>query len=472
MSRLSIPTCITTALLVAALLVPQHVGAQARATDADRALARELLEQLVGIDTSAPDGDPGAANRAVAERLIRAGLPAADVEVIPIGGEQRLGALVARLRGSDAALAPVIIMAHMDAVPASAADWGTDPFSLVERDGFFIGRGAADNKAGATLATVNFIRFVRDGYRPARDLVLVFSSDEETTMESIQWLVREHPVVSRAGMALNTDAGGGELRDGRPFIFGVQASEKVYQTYELEVRSAGGHSSVPGDSNAIYTLAAGLMRLGAHRFPAELNEVTRTYLQRSAALGGEHAADMRAVAAAVPDADAVARLTSVPVYNAILRTTCVATMLSAGHAENALPQSARATVNCRVLPGTDVDAVDDTLRRVLADPAIRITRTEPPVLSPPSPLTPELLATLERLSQRHFPGAVVIPHMSTGATDGLHSRNAGIPTYGLSALFSLPGETRAHGLDERVRVQSFYQALDFWYDLLREVGGS
>jgi acetylornithine deacetylase/succinyl-diaminopimelate desuccinylase-like protein len=458
-------------LLLTALLLPAPATAQARAGEADRVLAREILEQLVGIDTSAPDGDPGAANRAVAERLRQAGLPAPDVEVIPIGGAARLGALVARYRGSNPQLPPVLIMAHMDVVPASIEDWGTDPFTLIERDGYFIGRGTADNKAGAAIATTTFIRFARAGYRPERDLVLVFSSDEETTMESIQWLVGEHPVVSRAGMALNTDAGGGELRGGEPFIFGVQASEKVYQTYQLEVRSAGGHSSVPGDTNAIYTLAAGLIRLRQHQFPVQLNEVTRAYLLRTADLGGEHAADMRRAAAPVPDAGAVARLSEIPRFNALLRTTCVATMLQAGHAENALPQSARATVNCRVLPGEDVDEVDSTLRRVLAEDAIRVTRAEEPVLSPPSPLTPALLATLERLAGQHFPGAVVIPHMSTGATDGLHTRNAGIPTYGVSAIFSAPGETRAHGLDERVRVQSFYRALDFWYDLLREIGG-
>jgi acetylornithine deacetylase/succinyl-diaminopimelate desuccinylase-like protein len=458
-------------LLLLAWALPGAVAAQQGTPDEVRQLAREILEQLVGIDTSLPGGDPGAANRAMAERLRQAGMPATDVEVIDIGDDPRLGSLVARLRGTDPQLEPVLIMAHIDVVPALIDDWGTDPFRMVERDGFFIGRGTADNKAGAAVAMTSFIRFLREGYRPQRDLIIVFSSDEETGMTSIRHLVGEHPLVSRATLALNTDAGGGEIRNDRNVIFGVQASEKVYQTYQLEVRNPGGHSSVPVDDNAINRLAAGLTRLAEHRFPVQLNEITRTYFLRTAELGGEHAVDMRLVAGDVPDPAAAERLSGSPQYNAQLRTTCVATMLQAGHAENALPQSARATVNCRVLPGEPVDEVDATLRRVLADPAIRLSRVQEPTLSPPSPLTPELLGTIERLAALHFPGTVVIPHMSTGATDGLHTRNAGIPTYGISAMFSVPGETRAHGLNEQVRARSFYDALDFWYDLLRAVGG-
>jgi acetylornithine deacetylase/succinyl-diaminopimelate desuccinylase-like protein len=457
--------------LAAMLVISSPADARQTAGDADRALAREILAQLVSIDTSLPDGDPGSANRAMAERLRAAGMPAADVEVIDIDGDPRLGSLVARLRGTNPELGAVLVMAHIDVVPAHADDWGSDPFRLVERDGFFIGRGTDDNKAGAAIAVANFIRFAREGYRPDRDLIILFTSDEETEMRSIRQLLTSHPHVRRATLALNSDAGGGEIRDGEYVVFGVQASEKVYQTYRLEVRDPGGHSSVPTDDNAIYTLARGLNRLAQHRFPVQLNEVTRTYFQRMAELGGEHADDMRRVAAATPDAAAAERLSRVPHYNAQLRTTCVATMLDAGHAENALPQAARATVNCRVLPGEPVDDVDAALHRVLAEPAIRLSRVEEPTLSPPSPLTPELLGTFERLAERHFPGASVIPHMSTGATDGLHTRNAGIPTYGVAALFAVPGESRAHGQDENIRVRSFYEALDFWYDLLRAVGG-
>jgi acetylornithine deacetylase/succinyl-diaminopimelate desuccinylase-like protein len=425
-------------LVTIALLFATSATAQQRAPEDYRHLARDILEQLVAIDTSAPDGNPGQANRVLADRLRAAGMPEQDIDIVDIDGDPRLGSLVARLRGSNAQAGPILIMAHIDVVPASADDWGTDPFRLVERDGLFFGRGTADNKAGAAIAVTNFIRFLDKGYRPARDLIIVFTSDEETDMRSIQHLVAEHPHVSRATLAFNTDAGGGEIRNGRYAVFGVQASEKVYQSYQLEVRDPGGHSSIPRDTNAIYTLATGLTRLAAHQFPVQLNEITRTWFERSAALGGEHADDMRRVAADPPDLEAAERLSRVPHLNALLRTTCTATMLQAGHAENALPQAARATINCRVLPGESVDAVDATLHQVLDAPTIASSRIEEPTLSPPSPLTPEVLGGLERLVRVHFPDTVVIPSMSTGATDGLHTRNAGIPTYGVSALFGIP----------------------------------
>jgi acetylornithine deacetylase/succinyl-diaminopimelate desuccinylase-like protein len=456
---------------IVALLFATLAAAQQRAPEDYRQLARDILEQLVAIDTSAPDGDPGEANGALADRLRAAGLPERDIDIVDIDGDARLGSLVARLRGSNEQSAPILIMAHIDVVPASADDWGTDPFHLVERDGFFFGRGAVDNKAGAAIAVTNFIRFLDQGYRPARDLIIVFTSDEETEMRSIQHLVAEHPHVSRATLAFNTDAGGGEIRNGRYVAFGLQASEKVYQSYQLEVRDPGGHSSIPRETNAIYTLALGLTRLAAHQFPVQLNEITRTWFERSAAFGGEHADDMRRVTSDPTDPDAAERLSRVPHLNALLRTTCTATMLQAGHAENALPQTARAIVNCRVLPGESVDEVDATLQQVLDEPTIALSRIEEPTLSPPSPLTPEVLGGLERLVSVHFPETVVIPSMSTGATDGLHTRNAGIPTYGVSALFAIPGESRAHGQDERVRVRSFFEALDFWYDLLQTFGG-
>jgi acetylornithine deacetylase/succinyl-diaminopimelate desuccinylase-like protein len=280
------------------LLLGMQQPALARSTASDdvRQLAREILEQLIAMDTSLPDGDPGAANRAIAARLLDAGMPADDVEVVNIAGDPRLGSLVARLRGTDAASGPVIVMAHIDVVPALAEDWDTDPFHMVERDGFLFGRGTGDNKAGAAIAVTSVIRFLHEGYRPERDIVIVFTSDEETDMRSIRQLVAEHPLVRRASLALNTDAGGGEIQDGRYVIFGLQASEKVYQSYRLEVRDPGGHSSVPRESNAIYTLAEGLNRLSRHRFPVQSNEITRAYFGRAAELGGEHADDMHRVA--------------------------------------------------------------------------------------------------------------------------------------------------------------------------------
>lgn len=460
----------TTALALTALLAaPSEAFAQRRSSAEDRALVREILRELIGIDTSAPDGDPRAASERMAARLRAAGFAPEDVQVV--GPEPRLGNLVARYPGTRADLPPILLMAHIDVVPARRDDWSVEPFQLVERDGYFYGRGTDDNKAGAAILVANFLRYRRDGFRPERDLIILLTADEETTGASIRWLVQNHPRVASAGFALNTDAGGGELWGERYVVMGVQASEKVYLSYELEVRNAGGHSSRPRPDNAIYRLAAALLRLESHRFPVRLNEVTRGYFQRTAELGGRDSDDMRRVAADPPDPAAAERLSRNPGYNALLRTTCVATMLQAGHAENALPQAARAVVNCRVLPGEDPDEVDRALQRVVRDTAVAIRRIGQPTLSPPSPLTPEVMGVIERLTQRHFPGAVVVPEMSTGATDGLYVRNAGIPVYGVSALFSDPDDVRAHGRDERILVRSFYEALDFWYEMVRALAG-
>ncbi len=452
--------------LAASVLLHTTASAQARTSSADRALAREIFAELIAIDSSEPpQGDPRAASEAMAARLRAAGFPEEDVQVI--GPEPRLGNLVARYRGSNRRLPPILLMAHIDVVPARRDDWSVDPFTLTEQDGYFYGRGAIDNKAGAAMLVANLIRYRQEGFRPQRDLIVVLTADEETTGASIQWLLQNHPEVARAGFALNTDAGGGELREGRKVVMGVQASEKVYLDYQLEVRNPGGHSSRPRPDNAIYQLAGALTRLEKHRFPVQLNEVTRAYFRRTAELGGPYAEEMHRVAAASPDAAAAERLSEDPGYNAMLRTTCVATMLEAGHAENALPQTARAVVNCRILPGEDPAEVDRALREVVGDTAVAIRRVREPTASPPSPLRPEVLGVIERLTQRHFPSAVVVPQMSAGATDGLYVRNAGIPVYGVSAVFGEPGDGRAHGRDERILVQSFYEALDFWHEMVR-----
>ncbi|CAN5385683.1 M20/M25/M40 family metallo-hydrolase [soil metagenome] len=452
--------------LAASVLLHTTASAQARTSSADRALAREIFAELIAIDSSEPpQGDPRAASEAMAARLRAAGFPEEDVQVI--GPEPRLGNLVARYRGSNRRLPPILLMAHIDVVPARRDDWSVDPFTLTEQGGYFYGRGAIDNKAGAAMLVANLIRYRQEGFRPQRDLVVVLTADEETTGASIQWLLQNHPEVARAGFALNTDAGGGELREGRKVVMGVQASEKVYLDYQLEVRNPGGHSSRPRPDNAIYQLAGALTRLEKHRFPVQLNEVTRAYFRRTAELGGPYAEEMHRVAAASPDAAAAERLSEDPGYNAMLRTTCVATMLEAGHAENALPQTARAVVNCRILPGEDPAEVDRALREVVGDTAVAIRRVREPTASPPSPLRPEVLGVIERLTQRHFPSAVVVPQMSAGATDGLYVRNAGIPVYGVSAVFGEPGDGRAHGRDERILVQSFYEALDFWHEMVR-----
>ncbi len=453
-------------VLLAALGFATNVAAQTRASVEDRGLALQIYRELVEIDTSAPDGNPGAAAEAMAARLRAAGLPAGDIEVIHTA--PRLGNLVARYAGRDPLLPPILLMAHIDVVPASREDWSTDPFTLHEQDGYYYGRGAADNKAGAAMLVANFIRYRRAGLQPQRDLFIALTADEETTGAGMQWLLEHHAGVRAAVFALNTDAGESELKDDRHAVMGVQASEKVYLSYQLEVHDAGGHSSLPRSGNPIYRLARALVRLETHRFPVQLNEVTRSYLQRTAELGGPYAMEKRRVAASGADGTAIERLSGHPFYNAQLRTTCVATMLDGGHAENALPQSARAMVNCRVLPGEALAQVDAMLQGVIGDPEVVITRVSEPIESPPSPLTPALMERFERLTAAHFPGAVVIPLMAAGATDAVYVRNAGIPVYGAAATFGLPGDSRAHGRDERLLVRSFYEALDFWYDLALE----
>ena len=428
-------------------------------------LARDLLAELLAMRTVAGTGNTVRAAEAMAAHLRHAGFPAEDVQVM--GPEPGLGNLVARFRGNGSGRRPLLLIAHLDVVDALPADWSMDPFTLIERDGYFYGRGTDDNKAGVATLVASFLRLREEGFVPDRDLIMVLTADEETTGASIRWLLAEHRHLVDAELALNTDAGSGDLVNGKRVRLNLQASEKVYLSFELEVTNKGGHSSRPVPDNAIHQLAAGLTRLAAFEFPVQLNEITRAFFQQSAELEtGRVADDMKAILETPPDPQAVERLSRSPYYNANLRTTCVATMLSAGHAENALPQTARAVVNCRILPGESIEDVERTLYRVVGDDRIRISRIAEPVPSPPSPLSP-VVEPLRQLAAVHFPGVPLVPVMSTGATDGLYLRNAGIPTYGFGALFDDPDDVRAHGRDERIGVEAFFDALDFWYDLIK-----
>jgi acetylornithine deacetylase/succinyl-diaminopimelate desuccinylase-like protein len=376
------------------------------------------------------------------------------------------GNLVAVLPGTSRQRA-MLLLAHIDVVDARREDWTTDPYQLVEKDGWLYGRGTVDNKAGAAILVANFIRLRREGFVPSRDLIIVLSADEETSGANIQWLVNSNRPLIDAEFALNTDAGGGELRDGKPVNFSVQTAEKVYITYELEVRNKGGHSSVPERDNAIYRLSAGLDRLARYTFPVRLNETTRTFFERAAATQTPAVgADMRALAL-TGDAAAARRLSAIPLFNSTMRTTCVATRLTAGHADNALPQMARATVNCRLLPGYPPDSATATLKRVMADTAIQVRVSDPPTLSPASPLRPDVMGPVESLAKKRWPGVAIIPEMSTGATDGLYLRNAGIPVYGVAAIFERVDDIRAHGRDERINIGVFHDAAEYWYDLVK-----
>jgi acetylornithine deacetylase/succinyl-diaminopimelate desuccinylase-like protein len=443
------------------------VALAAPSTAPAQQLARDIYQELVEVNTVTATGDTARAAQAMADRLLAAQFPPVDVHVfIPT---ERKGNLVARLRGTGARK-PILLLAHLDVVEAKREDWSFEPFKLLEQDGYFYARGTGDDKFMAAAFVANLIRYKHEGFTPDRDIIVVLETDEEILDRNkvgMQWLIEHHRELIDAEFAFNEGAGVG-LKDGKPVRVGVQTSEKVPANFLLEARNPGGHSSLPTRDNAIYRLSAGLVRLGKFDFPVQLNETTRAWLERAAPLEeAQVAADMRAVAAGRADAAAIERLSSKPIYNAQLRTTCVATLLQGGHAENALPQSARATVNCRVLPGESIVDVQKTLVRVLDDEQISVTPTWVHVSSAPSPLNQEIMQAVETLSARFWPGAPVIPSMSTGATDGSFLRNAGIPTYGHSGLGMNIDDIRAHGKDERILVKSFYEGVEYLYQLVK-----
>ena len=447
--------------------------AAAESLSPQQQLAFDIYKELVEINTVTATGDTSQAAEAMAARLRAAGFAEADIHAFTPAPHK--GNLVARLRGTGARK-PILLVAHLDVVPANREDWTVDPFKLTEQDGYYYARGSGDDKYMAAAFVTNLIRYKQEGYKPDRDIIMALETDEEILDRDalgVQWLLKNHRDLIDAEFALN-EGGGVGLKDGKPIRNSVQTSEKVSLSYQLEVRNKGGHSSVPAKDNAIYHLAEGLVRLSKFSFPMKLNDTTRAYFERTAQYEGEQtAADMRTVLSDKPDPAAMSfvRLAANPVYNAQLRTTCVATMLEGGHAVNALPQLALAKVNCRIMPGEPVDEVKATLERVLADDQITITQLDQPVLSAPSALHEEIMGSIEKLSQQFWPGAVVLPTMSAGATDGSYLRNAGIPTYGHSGLAGDINDIRAHGKDERVLIKSFYQGEDYLYRLVKMLSG-
>ena len=433
-----------------------------------QALARDLLRELIETNTTHSTGNTTVAAEKMAARLRAAGFSDADLRIL--GPTANRGNLVVRLRGRAAGKQPVLVLAHLDVVEADPRDWTVDPFAFLDRDGWFYGRGATDDKDEAAIWTANLIRLKQEGYVPDRDLIVALTADEEGgDHNGVEWLVQHHRELIDAAFALN-EGGGGAIKDGKRLSHDVQASEKVFQSFTLEAANRGGHSSLPRKDNAIYQLAAALSRIAAFDFPVKLNEVTRAFFERTAAIETpEVGAAMLGVLKRPPDPAAVARLAAVPGYNARLRTTCVATMLDAGHAENALPQRARATVNCRILPGEPPEDVLATLKRVIADPQIALAPIAPAKPSPPSPLTREILRAIEETTQEMWPGVPVVPTMSTGATDGLYLRQAGIPVYGVSGVFGDADDVRAHGQDERINAAWLYDGLEFCYRLVKRL---
>jgi acetylornithine deacetylase/succinyl-diaminopimelate desuccinylase-like protein len=436
-------------------------------------LAFDIYKELVEINTVTATGDTARAAEAMAARLRAGGFAEDDVHAF--SPAPRKGNLVARLHGTGQRK-PILLMAHLDVVPANREDWSVEPFKLTEKDGYYYARGSADDKYMAAAFVTNLIRYKQEGYKPDRDIIVALETDEEIFDRDalgIQWLLKNHRDLIDAEFALN-EGGGVGLKDGKPIRNSVQTSEKVALTYQLDVRNKGGHSAVPLKDNAIYHLAEGLVRLSKFSFPLNLNETTRAYFERVAQFeNAQTAADMRAMLSDKPDPAAISfvRLAANPFYNAELRTTCVATMLEAGQAINALPQLASAKVNCRIMPGEPVDEVKATLERVLADDQIKVTQLDQPVLSAPSALNEEVMGAIEKLSQQFWAAAVVLPTMIPGATDGSFLRNAGIPTYGQSGLASDINDSRIHGKDERILVKSFYDGQEYLYRLVKMLSG-
>ena len=452
-------------LLLLAILAPALNAAAPPLDDATRQLARDIYKQLIEINTTDSIGSTTTAAEAMAARLRAAGFPPADVQVL--GPNPRKGNLVARLRGSTQQK-PILLVAHLDVVEAKREDWSLDPFKFTEQDGYYYGRGTSDDKAMASIFIANLIRYRKEGFVPKRDLILALTADEEGgSFNGVSWLIKEHRDLIDAAFAIN-EGGSGRMKNGKHLYNGVGASEKVYVSFALTTQNKGGHSSVPRPDNAIYELAEGLTRLAKYQFPVELNEVTRTYFDRMSKIEeGPLAADMAALANGDPAA--TARLSETPAYNALVRTTCVATRLEGGHADNALPQSAKATVNCRVLPQDSADDVRNTLVNVLNDPGIEVTWIDRPKPSAPSPLDPAVMGPIEKVTNEFWPGVAVMPLMGTGATDSLYLRNAGIPSYGISGLFGELNDARAHGRDERVGIAEYYDSLQFLYVLVKRL---
>jgi len=453
---------------------PAHPPAAAtRAAPQHQRALVEIYKELVEIDTTEARGDCTKAAQAMAARLRAAGFRAEDAQVLVHPGRATKGNLGARLRGTGAKR-PLLLLAHLDVVEALRQDWseGIEPFKLTERDGFFYGRGTSDDKAMAAIFVANLVRYKQEGFTPERDIIVALTADEEGGPHNgAEWLLANHRALVDAELGIN-EGSGGRHRQGKRLFNGVQASEKIFQSFSFEVKNKGGHSSLPARDNAIYRLAAALDRLGKFDFPVSLNEVTRAYFQRMSTIeSGPIAADMRAILATPPDPAAVARLSSSPYYNALMRTTCVATQLQGGHAENALPQSARAVVNCRILPHDALDEVERTLVRVAADEGVQIAPIQKPKPSPPSPLTPGMMRPIEDVTRALWPGVPVVPNMGTGATDSLYFRRAGIPMYGVSGLFSDIDDVRAHGKDERLGVAALHEGQEFLYRLVKALSG-
>jgi acetylornithine deacetylase/succinyl-diaminopimelate desuccinylase-like protein len=456
---------------VAGLLCAASVASsRAQIDDATKQLSHDIFKELIEINTTDSVGSTTVAAQAMAKRLLDAGFPASDVQVL--GPNPRKGNLVARLHGTGAKK-PILFICHTDVVEARREDWSLDPFKFTEKDGYFYGRGTEDIKEGDAILVTSFIRLKREGYKPDRDLIIALTADEEGgASNGVDWLLKNHRDLIDAEYILNPDAGTTVSDNGKRLFVGIQASEKLYSDYSLEVHNKGGHSSLPVPDNAIYQLAEGLVRLEHYQFPFELNDGMRAYFAKEADIvGGQEGADMKAILKSPPDEAAIAHLSAIPFYNARMRTTCVATRLEAGHQNSALPGFANANVNCRIYPGHTPEEIRQQLIKIVAEPEIGIARQDDSGLwitaNPASPLRPDVMGTLQKVVNEMWPGVPVVPLMDAGASDGAISRAAGIPTYGVPPVFIDINDDRTHGRDERLPAASFYEGVDFYYRFMK-----
>jgi acetylornithine deacetylase/succinyl-diaminopimelate desuccinylase-like protein len=467
-------TIVCTALAV--LLLPAFAPAQL--DPATRQLSHDIFKELIEINTTDSVGNVTTAAEAMAKRFRDAGFPADDIQIL--GPNDRKKNMVVRLHGTGKHK-PVLLIGHLDVVEAHREDWTTDPFQFIEKDGFYYGRGTQDMKDGDAIMVTTLIRMKKEGYQPDRDIILALTADEEGgASNGVDWLIKNHRELIDAEFVLNPDGGGVTTENGKPVMMEVDATEKLYADYQLTVTNPGGHSSLPTPDNAIYHLANGMVRLEHYEFPVDLNNVTRAYYERMSQIEtGQRAADMKALLKTPPDPAAVERLSKDPIDHSKMRTTCVATRLDAGHANNALPQMARANVNCRIAPGHSSEDIRLRLVEILADPKITVRYagaiggvtdhgSNAQAYAPPA-LRPDVFRPLERIANEVWPGMPVVPTMATGASDAIYTNAAGMPTYGISGTAIDRHDVRAHGQDERLGIDSFYAGVDFYYRFLKAV---
>jgi acetylornithine deacetylase/succinyl-diaminopimelate desuccinylase-like protein len=472
-------TCLNSiAVLIGALCGQTTWSAPAQSDAVTRETAHDIFKQLIEINSTDSIGSTTVAAQAMAKRLLDAGFPAADVVVI--GPNDRKGNMVARYRGrAGSKLRALLIIGHLDVVEARREDWSTDPFKFVEQDGYYYGRGTQDMKDADAIAVTDFIRLKKEGYVPDRDIILALTADEEGGQSNgVSWLLQNHRDLIDAEYALNPDSGGVVSDRGKALTVEFEATEKLYADYQVLATNPGGHSSLPKPDNAIYHVADALGVLEKSAFPFELNSVTREYFSQMAKIEtGQTAADMRAILATPPDPAAISRLSQDARYNSTMRTTCVATMLSGGHAPNALPQRAEANVNCRIFPGHSQEEIRLSLIRMFDDPKLTLRyRTDAGELQDhgserkamvPPPLRTDVMESLHKVAATLWPGAPVIPIMETGSSDSIYTMNAGIPSYGISGVAVDRDDVRMHGKDERLKIESYYTGVEFYYYFLK-----